>query len=152
VREISGYLVESGIVVVVNEGEGNPMAAQQIAKRGRFEAAVTDFDDMPYCAAVEPLRQRFEKRVEGGLIEGRPWCELPQDGAELLAQFKHAAGEEAIDRGGRGREIPAVCRVARSLEGEDKVLRRLAVPPAETRRSLRTVERTVDLDRGDLAT
>src|SRR5215469_14062961 len=151
VDEIGGHLVESGIVVVVDEGEGDSMAAQQIAKRGRFEAAVTDFDDVAYRSAVEALRQRFEKRVEAGLIEGSPWRELPQDGAELLAQLKHAACEEAVDREGRGCEIPAMCRVARSLEGEDKALGRLAVPPAETRRPLRTVERTVDLDRGDLA-
>src|SRR5215471_490440 len=151
VDEIGGHLVESGIVVVVDEGEGDPMAAQQIGKRERFEAAVTDFDHVAYRAAVEALRQRLEKSVEAGLIEGHPWRKLPQDGAELLAQFEHAAGEEAVDRGGRGCEIPAMCRVARSLEGEDKVLGRLAVPPAETRRPLRTVERTVDLDRGDLA-
>src|SRR5215469_9806733 len=151
VYEIGGHLVESGIVVVVDEGEGNPMAAQQIGKRGRCEAAVTDFDHVAYRAAVEAMRQRLEKSVEAGLIEGHPWRKLPQDGAELLAQFEHAAAKEAVDRGGRGCEIPAMCRVARSLEGENKILGRLAVPPAETRRPLGAVERPVDLDRGDLA-
>src|SRR5215469_10685172 len=68
VDEIGGHLVESGIVVVVDEGEGNPMAAQQIGKRERFEAAVTDFDDMAYRAAVALARQQFEKSAEASLI------------------------------------------------------------------------------------
>src|SRR6202042_3003099 len=41
---------------------------------------------------------------------------------------------------------------ARSLEGEDKSIRRLLAPTHEALRLLRAVEGTIDLDRGQMAT
>src|SRR5207302_4728016 len=107
---------------------------------------------MAYRAAVELLRQQFEKGAETGLVESHPRCELPQDRPELFAEFEHAGGKEAVDRRACRGQIGAVSDKTRTLQRKDKILRRLVVPAAKTCRLLRAVEGAVDLDRSDLAT
>jgi hypothetical protein len=61
------------------------MPAQQLGEGRRCKAPMTYLDDMAYRAAVELLRQQFEKGTETGFIESHPRIELPQDRPELFA-------------------------------------------------------------------
>src|SRR5207247_2410803 len=61
------------------------------------------------------------------------------------------ARDEALTGRARTGEIGAVRRNPRTLQREDKILRRRVMPAAVARRLLRAVERTVDLDRGEPA-
>src|SRR5260370_6278105 len=106
---------------------------------------------MAYRAAIELLRQQFEKGGETGFVESHPRRELPQDRPELVAQLEHARAKEAVDRRTCRRQIGAVSDKTRALQRKHKILRRLIVPAAKARRLLRAVEGAVDLDSGDLA-
>jgi hypothetical protein len=92
------------------------MPAQQLGEARRSEARVAYLDDMAYCAAVKLLRQQFEKGGETGSVEGHPRSELPQDRSELLAQFEHASGKEAVDRRAGRRQIGPMRDKARALQ------------------------------------
>src|SRR5689334_18675304 len=98
------------------------------------------FDDVPYRAAVELLRQQFEKGGKAGLVESHPRSELPQHWSQLVAQLEHAGCEEAVDRGAGRRQIRAVSDEAWTFQRKDEILRRLVVPAAKARRLLRPVE------------
>src|SRR5260370_34316027 len=106
---------------------------------------------MAYRAAIELLRQQFEKGGETGFVESHPRRELPQDRPELVAQLEHARAKEAVDRRTCRRQIGAVSDKTWALQRKQKILRRLIVPAAKARRLLRAVEGTVDLDGGDVA-
>src|SRR5438105_4587434 len=127
------------------------VAAQHVGKGRRCKAAMAYFDNVPYRAAVQLLRQQFEKGGKAGLVESHARGKLPQDRPELWAQFEDAGSKEAVDRRAGRRQIGAVRDKARALQREDEVLRSFVVPAAKARRLLRAVEGAVDLDRGNSA-
>jgi hypothetical protein len=65
---------------------------------GVREAVMADFDDVAQRAAVECVRQQFEKAAEIGGVEFFGRRELPEQGAEMIAEFGHAGIEKALDR------------------------------------------------------
>ena len=97
---------------------------------------------------IEFVRQQFEKAAEVGGVEFFGRRELPEQGAEMIAEFGDAGIEEALDGVARLLEHAPVDGKARTLEREHEAGRHLARPFAERRRRLRAVERAVDLDRG----
>src|ERR1700730_17131354 len=151
VHKVPGDCFECRVVVVVDQSDDDAMPAQQLGEGGRREAAVAYLNHVAYRAAVELLRQQFEKGGETGFVERHPRSELPQHRPELVVQLEHAGRKEAFDRRAGCRQIGPVRDKTRALERKDEVLRCLVVPPAKTRRLLRAVEGAVDLDRGDLA-
>src|SRR5271169_2152518 len=68
----------------------------------------------------------------------------------MVTQFGHAGTEKSLDRVAGLLEHAPVDGKARAFEREYKALRHFASPFAERRRRLRTVERAVDLDRGQV--
>ena len=80
------------------------MSPQQIGKGRRGETRMPHLDDMAQRAAVDLVRQQRQKCREAGLVEAQERGELPQDRAELVAQFEHAAGKKPLDR--RARRSP----------------------------------------------
>src|SRR6478752_899638 len=97
------------------------------------------------------FREQREESAKVGLIEFLEWSELPEQGAEPVAQLCHASLEEILDRLAGFGEHPAIGGEARALNGEDKPVRRLARPFAEGLRLLRAIKGGVDFNRGEMA-
>jgi hypothetical protein len=118
---------------------------------GTTKARVPHLDHVAQRLAFELAGQQREK---GGKIVGLeflPRVELPEDRPELGLELRYAARKEALNRITGLGEDAAMGGVARPLEREHEIVRRLARPFAEAVRLLRAVERAVDLDRGQLA-
>src|SRR5262245_1270757 len=62
IDELSGIILEGRVVVVVDQGNSRFVATQQVGKGGASEAPVANFEDMPYLAPVEFVRQQLERR------------------------------------------------------------------------------------------
>src|SRR5215469_1516881 len=151
VDKICGHRLQRRMLCVVDHRNGDPVPAQQLGKSRDREAPVAYFDDMAYRPIVEPMRQQIQESGEAGFVECLLRRELPQDGAELLAQLQHACRKEAVDRRTGCRQIAAVRNKARALQRENEFFRRLVVPTVKARRLLRTVKGSVDFDRCNLA-
>src|SRR5205085_12376377 len=77
--------------------------------------------------------------------------ELPDDGPELVAQFRQPAADEALDAfAGRSKVLP-VRGEAVGLEAEHEIVGRLVAPLGEGRRLEGAVEGAIDLDGRELA-
>src|SRR5207237_9374285 len=115
----------------------------------RAKALMPHLNDVADRAAPDLLRQQFQKRREIRRVECLERRELPQEGAELAAEFGEAAAEKPLDtRPGLGEIAAALRHITRPLQRKDEILRRLVMPFLEARRCLRPVESAVDLDRG----
>src|SRR5215471_2828530 len=123
---------------------------QQVNECRDLETVVADLDHMAQRVSVESLGQQFEKTAEILVVEFLVGRELPEQGAEPLAELSDARIEKTLDRVARLAEHPPVDGVARTFHGENEGLRNLGGPFAERRRRLRAVERAVDLNRGQV--
>src|SRR5271170_2462373 len=123
------------------------MFAREFDEFACSKAVVAHFDGVPNFAIPDALRQQREKAGEILAIEFLGRRELPVDRTELVAEFEHAAGEEAFDRLAGFGENPSIGREARALQREDEIARRLVAPFGEALGFLRSIERAVDLDR-----
>ena len=74
------------------------------------------------------VRQQIEKAAEIGFVEFLVRRELPEQGAELAAQFGDAGVEKALDRIARLGEHAAIDRVARTFQGKHEAVRHLRPP------------------------
>ena len=83
---------------MVGEHDGDLEFAQQRDEFRRLEAVVPHLDDVAELAAVERAGQQFEKAAEIGLVEFLERGELPEQGAELVAELGHAGIEKSLDR------------------------------------------------------
>jgi len=72
--------------------------------------------------------------------------QLPQHGAEFLAQRQHTGGEEVGQRRGHIAQTLDVGDEARRLHREDEATRRVLIPALVALRPLQRIERTVELD------
>src|SRR5690606_3395492 len=97
------------------------------------------------CGGGGAGQQREEAR-EAVAVEGEVGRELPEDGAELVAEEQHAGGEEVGERRLDVAQLLHVGDEAAALDGEEEAGRRRVVPAAEAGRALERVERAVDLD------
>src|ERR1700694_1234796 len=88
---------------------------------------------------VEALEREAEARRE-----------LPQERAEFLLQPQDPGGEEIGERRLDLAQPPDVGDEPRALDGEDKALRGLVIPPGKGVGALQRIEGAVDLDRLDL--
>jgi hypothetical protein len=96
-------------------------------------------------------RQQFEELAETGGIEFFGRRELPKQRPEPVAELEHAAVEKALDRVAGVRKLTPVGGKARPFDRKHETVRYRRRPFAEGRRRLRTIERGVDLDRGQMA-
>ena len=71
--------------------------AQQGNEFRRAETVMPDFDDVADRASVEFIWQQFEKPAEIRRIEFLRRSKLPEQGPEMIAQFRHAGIEEPLD-------------------------------------------------------
>ena len=90
----------------------------------------------------------FEEFSEIRRIEFLGRRELPEQGAEMLAELGHAGIQKAFDGIAGLGEHAAVHRKTRTFQREHEAVRHLARPLAKRRRRLRAIESAVDLDRG----
>jgi hypothetical protein len=93
------------------------------------------FDDVTQRAAIEAVRQQFEKAAEVAGIEFFGRRELPEQGAETIAEFHNAGIQEPFDRVAGFLEHAPVGGKARF---------------AKSRRRLRAIECAVNLNRGQV--
>ena len=96
-------------------------------------------------------RQQIQKSLHVVGLEGMLGVELPEERSELVAQFGHATVDEAPDVRSSVCQHAPLRDEARRLDREHEVLRRRVVPLGKDFGLLQSVERAVDLDRGDLA-
>ena len=102
---------------------------------------------MAQFAAIERLRQQFEKGAEIRLIEFFSRRKLPEQGTEFVAEFGHAGIEKAFNRiSGLSQHAP-VHGIARTFEREHEAVRNLPRPIAVGLWRLHAIERAIDLDR-----
>src|ERR1700730_8402960 len=148
VDEVRGHLQ---VGPAVADDERHLVAAEELDDGGGRSTRTAKIDGMPQRAAIDVMRQQFGERGERAFVNRHVRRELPQDRPELVAQFDDAARDEALEDRARAGEIGAGRRHSRPFEREDETLRRLVMPAAITRRFLRAVEGTVDLDRGEPA-
>ena len=100
---------------------------------------------------VRGSRGKKEAKRSGSCsLRGEPHLrgELPEDRTELGAKLEQAAGEEVGERGLDVAQLVHVGDQARSLDGEDEVLRRGGGPLVEAGGALQGVEGAVDLHAG----
>src|SRR5260370_16319932 len=96
-----------------------------------------DLDDVSQRPPVELARQQFQKLAEIGLVELLGRRELPEHGAEAVAELQHAGIVEMLDGIAGLRQHPAVGGKARALDREHKTVGDLARPFAHSLRLLR---------------
>ncbi len=106
---------------------------------------------MAQAPAVHFPGQQREEGLEVFRLERLGRHELPDDGAELVAQFGNAAVNKPGNRVARARQHPAVGGIAARLQREQKSVRRLAVPLGKGRRLEGAVVGAVDLDSAEPA-
>ena len=109
-----------------------------------------DLDRMLQFPSIEFFRKQIEKCSEVGFIEFFRRSELPEQGAELAAEFGDARLQKSRDRRASAAEFTPVRGVARTLQREDEVVRRFRCPTRERLRLLRAVVGAVDFDHGQL--
>src|SRR5579863_1363389 len=100
--------------------------------------------------AFKFARQKLEEFAEIGFVEFLGWRELPEYGAEAVAEFEHAGIVKPLHGIAGLRQHAAVGGKARAFQREHKAVGHLARPFAKAFRLLRTVIGAVDLDRGEL--
>ncbi len=103
---------------------------------------------MAQRTALELARQQLEKLAKICFVEFLGRRELPEHGAEPVAQFEHASIVEMLDGIAGLRQHAAVGGEARPLHREHESIRHFARPFAKALRFLRAVIGAVDLDRG----
>jgi hypothetical protein len=101
---------------------------------------------------VVVAREELEEGAEAVGSESEPLGELPEDGAELVAQRQDSLAEEVGQRLLGVVELLHVGDEAAALDGEDEVVGGGVMPRLEVRPALERVERAVDLDAGEAAT
>src|SRR5262245_2460427 len=146
-REVGDQRMLGGLDEHDRDGE----LAQQRDERRYDEARVPHLDHVAQRLALELAGQEREKAGEIVGVEFLPRVELPEDRPELGLELRYAARKEALDRIAGLGEDAAMGGIARPLEREHEIIRRLARPFAKALRLLRAGERAVDLDRGQLA-
>jgi hypothetical protein len=92
-------------------------------------------------------RQQRKEGIDALEVAGKALGELPEEGAQLLAQRSDARGQEIAERRLDALELQEVADVARALDREDEVARRFLAPALVEFGSLQRVERAVDLER-----
>src|SRR5438552_16228390 len=70
VDKIAGDRLERRVIVVVDHRDCDAVAAQHLRKGRRCKAAMAYFDNVPYRAAAQLLRQQSHKGGEAGLVQG----------------------------------------------------------------------------------
>ncbi len=125
------------------------MGAQQRGVGGIGEARVLCLDGVAQGDAVVARGQQIEELRDLGGIEAAGGGELPQDGAELGAEFGDAGGQEMGDRGGELGRVAAVAGGAGRLDREHEVLGHRVAPADEAFAGLGAIEGGVDLDGGE---
>src|ERR1700692_655285 len=99
--------------------------------------------------AFKFARQKLEEFSEIGFVEFLGWRELPEHGAEAVAEFEDAGIVKPLHGIAGLRQHAAVGGKTRAFQREKKAVGHLARPFAKTFRLLRTVIGAVDLDRGE---
>ena len=122
--------------------------AQQRDEFPVAKAVVAHLDDVTQRLAAELCRQQFEEAAEVAGIEFLGGCELPEQGAEMPAEFGYAGIKKALDRVAGLLEYAPIGGKTRTLERELEAVRHFARPFAVGCRRLGAVEGAIDLDRG----
>src|SRR5580693_919996 len=99
--------------------------------------------------AFKFARQKLEEFAEIRFVEFLGRRELPEYGAEAVAEFEHAGIVKPLHGIAGLRQHAAVGGKARAFQREHKAVGHLARPLAKTLRLLRAVIGAVDLDRGE---
>src|SRR4051812_7442809 len=92
-------------------------------------------------------RQEIEEPGKPLLVPSEVWRELPQNRAQFFAQREHAGGKEIRERRFNIPQFLHVGDEPGSLHAKNKSWWCFGVPPLVTRRALKRVERSIDLDR-----
>ena len=150
IDEVADDVGDRRIGAVLGEHDRRLELPQQCDEGRHAEAGVADLDHMAQRAPVHLARQQFEELAEIGLVEFLGRRELPEHGAEPVAELEHAGVVEMLDGVAGLRQHAAVGGEARALHREHEAVGHLARPFAKALRLLRAVVGAVDLDRGQL--
>ena len=164
IRELAGR---------IRDDERDAMATQQRDERGVAVGITANLDRMPQRAARQIVRNRrlAQTRIvvacAGARRGKRAWQtreklrpelrvelhvrgKLPEQRPELAAEQQHAAREKIRERRIDVAQAADMRDVARALDREHEIARRLVVPTLPAGWVLQRVERAVDLDRIEL--
>jgi len=148
IDEIACDIGDIWISRMVGEYDRHVEFAHERDEFGPAETVVPHLDNVAQRAAIEPVRQQFEKAAEVAGIEFFGGRELPEQGAETIAEFGHAGIQKPFDRVAGLLKHAPVGGKARPFEREDKAGGNLARPFVKRRRRLRAIECAVNLNRG----
>src|SRR6185312_309355 len=95
--------------------------------------------------------QQCEEAREPLAVKSGRGRQLPEDRTKLLAEVGNARREEVGQRLLAVAQLQHVRDEPRTFDAENEAVRRLVAPPRVVLGALQRVERTVDLDRRDVA-